>query len=202
MISAHTDDYEAFVDAYMVLKNVTADSGDISKMKIDRVLLLDEDSEASYLTKDEDSITINALLDKINEQIQRVAKSPDFNSEKFLAQSGIAIRFKCAGMENNASRIEAAMKVALRKRVDLLNTILELTSTNVDVRSLKITFTRNLPINALEQAQMVNQLRGIVSNKTLLSQLPFVTNVDDEMQQFEREGYTSLYDEQVGESNG
>ena len=47
-------------------------------------------------------------------------------------------------------------------------------------RDITITFTRNLPENTLETAQMVNQLRGLVSDETLLSQIPFITNPAEE----------------------
>nr|DAH16083.1 MAG TPA: portal protein [Caudoviricetes sp.] len=49
-------------------------------------------------------------------------------------------------------------------------------------RDIKITFTRNLPENTLETAQMVNQLRGLVSDETLLSQIPFITNPAEEVE--------------------
>lgn len=51
LLSAEIDDFEAFADAYLVLKGVTADSEDLVEMKKNRVLLLDSDAEASYLTK-------------------------------------------------------------------------------------------------------------------------------------------------------
>ena len=51
LISSEIDDWEAFVDAYMVLKGVTADDEDIKGMKENRILILDPDSSAEYLTK-------------------------------------------------------------------------------------------------------------------------------------------------------
>ncbi len=60
----------------------------------------------------------------------------------------------------------------------------------------QIIFTRNLPVNELEIAQEVNMLRGLVSNKTLLSQLPFVDDVETELEQLQEDNAqaASLYD--------
>ena len=44
-----------------------------------------------------------------------------------------------------------------------------------------MTFTRALPKNLLEISQIVANLWGKVSRKTLLSQVPFVDDVDEEL---------------------
>lgn len=182
LVSASVDDYEAFVDAYMVLKGMTADSEDIALMKENRVLLLDDEDTAEYLTKTTDTSAIENLLQRINDQILKIAKSPDFNDEKFLAQSGIAIKFKMCGMENNASNIEANMRKALQHRLELIAAIQSLTLDEIVWRDIQIVFTRNLPINMLETADLVNKLRGLVSDRTLLSQIPFVLDTDKELE--------------------
>lgn len=182
LISANVDDYEAFVDAYLYLKGLTADSDDIAAMKADRVLLLDEDSDAGYLTKPDNSGGVKNLLDKIEERIERIAKSPDFSDEAFGTSSGIAIKYKLTGMENVCANIEANMRQALQKRLELICAIQKLTASEFIWRDVVIVFTRNIPINEAEQAQMVNELRGLVSDRTLLSLLSFIPDVDQELE--------------------
>ena len=48
-------------------------------------------------------------------------------------------------------------------------------------------FTKNLPVDLNETVNVVNSLRGLVSDKTLLAQLPFVSNVELEMEQLEEQ---------------
>ena len=62
-------------------------------------------------------------------------------------------------------------------------------------RDIQIIFTRNIPVNATEIVQEVNSLRGLVSDKTLIAQIPFVTDVDAEMEavQEQKEANLSLY---------
>ena len=53
----------------MILKGLTADEEDLKEMKKERVLLLDEDSDAQFLTKDSDSNRVQTLLSTLNDQI-------------------------------------------------------------------------------------------------------------------------------------
>ena len=182
LLSAEIDDFDAFADAYLILKGVVADSEDLANMKQNRVLLMDAEDSAEYLTKNISDTQIQNMLQNINDQIHKMSNSPDFNDEKLMAQSGIAMKYKLIGFENVSSAIVANMTKALQKRIELICEVLNLTDGVAMWRDIKITFTRNLPENTLETAQMVNQLRGLVSDETLLSQIPFITNPAEEVE--------------------
>lgn len=182
LLSAEIDDFDAFADAYLILKGVVADSDDLATMKQNRVLLMDAEDSAEYLTKNISDTQIQNMLQNINDQIHKMSNSPDFNDEKLMAQSGIAMKYKLIGFENVSSAIVANMTKALQKRIELICEVLNLTDGVAMWRDIKITFTRNLPENTLETAQMVNQLRGLVSDETLLSQIPFITNPTEEVE--------------------
>lgn len=182
LLSAEIDDFDAFADAYLILKGVVADSDDLATMKQNRVLLMDAEDSAEYLTKNISDTQIQNMLQNINDQIHKMSNSPDFNDEKLMAQSGIAMKYKLIGFENVSSAIVANMTKALQKRFELICEVLNLTDGVAMWRDIKITFTRNLPENTLETAQMVNQLRGLVSDETLLSQIPFITNPTEEVE--------------------
>lgn len=182
LLSAEIDDFDAFADAYLILKGVVADSDDLATMKQNRVLLMDAEDSAEYLTKNISDTQIQNMLQNINDQIHKMSNSPDFNDEKLMAQSGIAMKYKLIGFENVSSAIVANMTKALQKRIELICEVLNLTDGVAMWRDIKITFTRNLPENTLETAQMVNQLRGLVSDETLLSQIPFITNPAEEVE--------------------
>ena len=188
------DDYEAFVDSYMYLKGLTADEEELKNMKVNRILLLDEDSDAGYITKPDNSDGVKNLLDKIEDRIERIAQAPDFNDESFGNASGISIKYKLLGMENICSNIEANMRQALQKRLELICAIQRLTATEFIWRDVNIVFTRNIPVNEAEQAELINKLRGLVSDKTLLSILSFVPDVDKELELLEQQNSSSLYD--------
>lgn len=187
LLSSEVDDFEAFCDAYMVLKGCIAEDEDIKSMKQNRVLVLDNDASAEYLTKSVNDTQIENMLQNINDTIHKIANSPDFNDEKLLAQSGIAMRYKLVGFENVASSIVANMTKALQRRIELICAIIHLTGGEEVWRDVDITFTRNLPVNITEAVQVVNQLRGVVSDKTLLTLLPFIDDADAEMEKIEEQ---------------
>ena len=182
LLSSEVDDFQSFCDAYLVMKGgMGTDQEDLADMKRNRALLLDSDADASYLTKNISDTQIQNMLNNINDNIHKIANSPDFNSDKFMAQTGIAMRFKLVQFENASSAIEAEMRKALQRRIELICAIGNIKGDNLSFDDVKITFTRNLPTNLTETAQVVNSLRGLVSDQTLLSLLPFVEDSQAEL---------------------
>lgn len=186
LLSASEDDFEAFCDAYMVLKGMDADDDTIAEMKQNRLLLLDGDGEASYLTKDIKDTALNNLLDELNGKIHRVSNSPDFGDENFANASGISLKYKLLGFENTASNIATRLIKALQKRIELISEILYIKDSKV-WRDVNIIVSRNLPIDIAEIVETVSKLKGVVSDKTLLAQIPFVNDIDGELSELDNE---------------
>lgn len=190
LLSSEVDDFEAFCDAYLVLKNVTATADDVAEMKEKRVIVLPYaaqgvDPDASFLNKNISDTQIENMLTNIDEQIHKISNSPDFTDEAFGTSSGVAMKYKLLGFENTAGTIAANMTKALQKRLELICEILNLTSGEQMWRDVEITFTRNLPVDLAETANLVNILKGTVSDRTLLSLLPFVSDIDKELEMVE-----------------
>lgn len=184
LVSSEIDDYSAFVDAYMVLMGVDADKDDIASMKENRVLVLPEGATANYLTKSANDAQIENILDRLHNSIYRVAKCPDFSSESFVGgvSSGIAIQYRLTGMENRAGTIEGRMKKALQRRIEVISGIATLKLGDEMFKDINIDFKRNIPDDITATINMINSLKGTVSDKTLLTQLPFVDDVEAELE--------------------
>ena len=195
LLSSEIDDWESFCDAYMILKGAAIDEDDMEDMKKHRLLIMDTDAEAEYLTKDVNDVQIRNMLQLVNDNIHKIACCPDFSQESFGTSSGIALRYRLLGFENNAAAIESNFKMALQRRIELLCSIIQLTGGEALWRDVKITFYRNLPINLEETSTIVNNLRGLVSDETLLSQIPFISDVEEEMKKLakQKEAAVSLY---------
>lgn len=190
LLSSEVDDFEAFCDAYLVLKNVAATADDVAEMKEKRVIVLPYaaqgvDPDASFLNKNISDTQIENMLTNIDEQIHKISNSPDFTDEAFGTSSGVAMKYKLLGFENTAGAIAANMTKALQKRLELICEILNLTDGEQMWRDVEITFTRNLPVDLAETANLVNTLKGTVSDRTLLSLLPFVSDIDKELEMVE-----------------
>lgn len=180
--SAEIDDFSAWVDAYLMLTGVDADTEDIAAMKANRVMVLPEGASAAWLTKNANDTQIVNMLDNIKKNIFKVTACPDMADETFLAQSGTALAYKLVGFENIASAIVARFTKALQRRIELICNVLNLKATDAVWRDIQIEFVRNLPVNIADTVQLVNSLHGVVSDKTLLAQLPFVDNVEQELE--------------------
>ena len=180
------NDFEYFVDAYLALYGFTAEPEDIQQMKENRVLLMDEGTSAQWLTKNVSDNNIENIKNRIDADIHKFAKCPNMADKEFASNaSGVAIKFKLLGTENKVSIKERKFKRGLQQRLELLATINGVLSDGFDWRSIDIVFSRNIPSNDTDIANMVNTLSGIVSEETLLAQLPFIENVQDEIKRLD-----------------
>jgi SPP1 family phage portal protein len=184
LLSAEIDDYEAFVDAYMTLTGVDAEPEDIAAMKQNRVLVLPEGALAGFLTKGSNDTQIENIMKRIHDSIYRISQCVDFSSESFTGgvSSGVAIRFKLSGMETRAGKIEAEMRKALQRRIEIISGIASLKLGEAVFRDINIDFKRNIPEDITAVVNLVNALKGSVSDATLLAQLPFVDDVNAELE--------------------
>ena len=184
LLSAEIDDYAAFVDSYMVLEGVDADAEDVAALKQDRVMVLPEGATATYLTKAANDTQVENILKRIHDSIYRISSCVDFSSESFTGgvSSGVAIRFKLSGMEVRAGKIEAEMKKALQRRVEIICGMSALKMGEEVFRDIQIDFKRNVPEDITATINMINTLKGTVSDATLLGQLDFITDVNAELE--------------------
>ena len=200
VLSAQLDELGMLVDSFLVLKGVSAEKEDIQDMKTNRVLLMDADSSAEFLVKNVNNSQIIEILTEIKKRIIEISTCPDFSAENFATTSGIALQYRLTGFRNTSLAFMSQLEKALRRRIELFGWIEQIKGDKVT--DFKITFTNNLPTNTLEIAQIVNQLRGLVSDETLLSQIPFVDDAEEELKkaQAEKQANMELYDFGAGNS--
>ena len=197
LMSGEVNNFEDFADAYLVLQGMSADEDDLKNMKKHKCILLDgeEHCNAKFLTKDVSDTQVKDILENLNTKIYAIAQCPDFSDNAIFgsATSGIALRYKLLSFENASADIVTQMKKALQRIVELFCTILNLTEDDV-WRDIEIVFTRNIPTETQDLVNLVTALRGVVSNETLLSQLPFIDDPHEELQKLLEERKTELYD--------
>ena len=184
LLSAEIDDYSAFCDAYLVLEGAELDEEDAAAMRQNRIIQLPAEAKAYWLTKAAQDGQVENVLARIHDSIYRIAQCPDFSSESFVGgvSSGIAIQYRLTGMENRAGIIEGAMKKALQRRVEIICGLVALSLGEAVFRDIQIDFKRNIPADEASTINLVNALKGTVSDATLLSQLDFITDVNAELE--------------------
>ena len=169
-----------FSDCYLVLEGMDqTEPEDIEKMKNNRVILIPEGTSASFLQKNINETYNENLIKRLQEQIFVVACTPLLSDSSFSSNSsGVAIQFKLYSMEKSIQNKENIFNAGFNKMFELMKTILNLrgASYTADDKIL-LTFTRSLPLDLTSLADSISKLRGVVSDKTLMSQLDFVTDV-------------------------
>lgn len=199
-LSNQTDEIEGMSNAYLALIgnfNREAFKEDLPDMKHNRILLLGENCDAKWVIKDTSETQVNTNLDRIQENIYRIACCPDFSSEKFIngVTSGIAIKYKLTGCETRAATVEAQMKKALQRRIELICGFASMITGEEVYRDISINFERNIPEDLTSVAQAVSTLKDVVSDETLMTLLPFVDDPKAEAEKVakQREENESLY---------
>lgn len=179
MQSDGVNDAEEFVDSYLTLTGFSGANGeDIERLKEERILLLDQGDGASWLVRNVNDVAEQNRKDRIQEDIHRFSTVPNLSDEKFGSQlSGVAISYKLWGLETAVAKKERKFKRGLQRRLELIFNVLRIRGVSYDYTQISMDFTRNIPANIPEIADMVSKLRSLVSDETLRAQLPFVDDL-------------------------
>ena len=183
------DDLQDFTDAFLVLVGMGGtDPEDVRELRRNKVISLDGDgANASWLIKNINDTYVENVKTRLQTDIHKFSNIPDMSDDSFVGNtSGVAIKYKLIGLEQIRSRKEREFKKALQRRIELIGGVLKLKSlTPIDFRDIDVQFTANVPANMQELAQIVTQLDGVVSQKTLLGLLPFVADPLEEIDELE-----------------
>ena len=189
--SLSLDDLMDFTDAFLILRGMGGTNNeDVAKMRNDKVLEFDDATgSAEWLIKNLNDSYIENLKVRLQTDIHKFSNIPDMSDTNFTGNSsGVAIKYKLIGLEQIRSRKEREFKKALQRRIELIGGMLNMKSVDaIDFRDVEITFTPNIPANNQEQAQIVKDLQGVVSQKKLLSLLPFIEDPVQEIEELKKE---------------
>ena len=191
MLSDTANTINYFSDCYLVLTGMQeTQAEDIARMKNDRVLLVPEGCEASFLTKNVSENYNENMLKRLQEQIFVVACTPLLSDSSFSSNSsGVAIQFKLFSMEKSVQLKENIFRAGFNRMFNLIKDMINLyerKSYTEDDRIIQ-TFTRSLPMDLSALADSISKLNGVVSRRTLMSQLDFVSDASLEENQLRSE---------------
>lgn len=191
MLSDTANTINYFSDCYLVLTGMQeTQAEDIARMKNDRVLLVPEGCEASFLTKNVAENYNENMLKRLQEQIFVVACTPLLSDSSFSSNSsGVAIQFKLFSMEKSVQLKENIFRAGFNRMFNLIKDMINLYERKSYTEDDNIiqTFTRSLPMDLSALADSISKLNGVVSRRTLMSQLDFVSDASLEENQLRTE---------------
>lgn len=211
LMSDRITDKEQFIDAILALYGALLSDTDVEEeedgkgdgkgteeamkaLRKEKLLELPEGARAEYLTRTFDEAGVEILRRAVEQDIHKFSHIPCLSDESFGGNvSGVAMEFKLLGMENITKIKTRYYKKGIRKRLRIFANFFNTRSgINIDVTGIVPTFTRAMPKNLLEISQYIANLWGRVSKKTLLTQIPFVENVEEELKAVEKEEQENL----------
>lgn len=191
-LSDADNEIEQYRLAYLILKGLGADEETMEELKRTGIMqLFDEKDDVSYLTKDINDALIEHHLDRLEDNILRFAKSVNFTDESFAGNiTGVAMKFKIMALENKCITMERKMTAALRYQAKVIFSAWRKRKQSIgvdDFLNVWFQFKRNLPVNTVEEAQVLATLNGQVSERTKLATASFIDDVDFELAEMKRE---------------
>ena len=189
-MSNSQNEIDYFANEYLLLKNLSGTtSDDLKDMKNNRVFKVDGDGDAQFLSKNTNDSYVENTLNRLFNNHHKCTQRPDITDQNFAGTaSGVSLKYKLFGLEKSLSAKESLWRKSLMRVLEIITNVINLKSNAVyDYKTTRLTFVRALPTNLTESADIVSKLSGTVSQRTLLSQLEFIENVDEEMEQIQKE---------------
>lgn len=190
-LSDVNSEIEQFRLAYMAFYGYDPDEETLAKARQTGAFGLDAKAEGvgvEFVIKQINDAVIENHLNRLENNIMRFGKTVNMTDESFASNlSGVAIRYKLTPLEAKCITMERKMTAALRQQFKVLATAWGKKGIAVDYTNIYFGFKRNLPVNLLDEAQTTEKLRGQVSERTRLSQLSFVDDVEWEMEEMAKD---------------
>lgn len=191
--SDNSNDIEGFANAYMVFKNCRVNHETMKTANATGVIGIEPDDpeslyDVAYLTKNIDGTFVNSHLDRAEDNIYRLSKTPNLNDPEFNAVSGMALRIKMTSLETKTGAFEAKQVSAAMYMFKLLASSFAKKKISFDPMQCYVKFNRNFPVDYLSEAQAVQALIAAgLPKKIAFKSLSFVDDVDEVMRLLEDE---------------
>lgn len=191
-----SNDLDYFTDAYLVLEGLddlvsedeagnelTPDSS-ARIMKQNRMIYLPSGCKAGFITKDGNDTTSENHKKRVYKDIFFLSQVPNLTDEEFAGNlSGVAIKYKLFGLEELSIEKETYFTSSEMKKVRLMTEYINaLKNTRYDWKTIALKFDRSAVANTYEIAQIMNMLRDILSDETLIGMFPEVQDAAAELQ--------------------
>ena len=188
-LSDMNNEIEQFRTAYMKFVGYQPDDDAIEAMiKTGALYVEDSEGNIDWLVKDLNPAYIDSHLNRLEANITRFAKHVNFTDAAFGSDiTGPAMRYKLFALETKAKYFERKHESALQYMFKVLGSAWSKKGIAFDYTKLDIVYTRNIPVNIVDEANAATTLSGITSKRTALGTLSFVKDVDEELDQIEEE---------------
>lgn len=195
LLSGAMDDMQSVANAFLALYGLLGTTeDDIRAANRTRILSLSEGGRAEFVTKNLNHEALCQLEENLRRSILQLSMTPDLSDENFSGNaSGVALEYKLWGIEQVRSAKERSFTAGMRALLTAFSGGLSTLGTPVDLRGTPV-FYKNLPNNDADLAATLLSLADILSQRTILEHLPWVSDVEEELR---RKQLEANHNEQV-----
>lgn len=195
-ISDMNSEIEQFRMAYMIFLGYEPEAEDLEKMRKNGAMYIpdvENGEDIKFLTKQMQHEFIDSHLNRLEANITRFAKHVNFTDEAFGGNvSGVAMRYKLFALETKAKTMERKHEAAMLYMFKVIASAWIKKGIKLDYSHIDVKYTRNIPVNIVDEANAAVALMAVTSRRTALEQLSFVNDVEAEIDRIEEEKMGSV----------
>lgn len=191
-VSDNQNSFEEIQELIYILKGYEGQSLSefMQNMKYYKAINVDSDGGVDTLQAEIPMTSIDSHLNRLEDNIYTFGQGVDVNTDKFgNAPSGIALKFLYSLLDLKSDTLERKFRTSLQELMWFLCEYLEMSGDTHehDYKSVKFTFDRSVTTNDLENADIAQKSKGVISDRTIVANHPWVDNLQDELEQIEKE---------------
>lgn len=183
LLSGAMDDMQSVANAFLALYGMQGTTqGDIDEANRTRILSLAEGGRAEFVVKNLNHEALAQLESNLRRSILELSMTPDLSDERFAGNaSGVAMQYKLWGIEQVRLAKERSFLDGLHRLLTALSGGFALLGTPVALEQGRVTFYKNLPQDHTALASTLLSLSPLLSKRTILEQLPWVKDAEEEL---------------------
>jgi SPP1 family phage portal protein len=151
-------------------------------------IIVDDDGGVETLNP---TINIDAAVkhfEQLLKDIYRFGQAVDKGQDELgNSPSGIALKFLYSGLDLKDNTLEDSFKWSFEQQMYFVNKYLEITKQQTSDKEITIVFNRDIAINESQTITDCQNSKGVISDKTIIANHPYVKDVNEEIKQIKKE---------------
>jgi len=183
LLSGAMDDMQSVANAFLALYGMQGTTqDDVDQANRTRILSLAEGGRAEFVVKNLNHEALAQLENNLRRSILQLSMTPDLSDESFAGNaSGVALQYKLWGIEQVRSAKERSFTDGMAKLLEAFSGGLSVLGRPAGLHTGRLAFYKNLPQNTTELAETLLSLSPVLSNRTILENLPWVSDAEAEL---------------------
>ena len=188
-ISDISQEITEFRNAYLGFQNCQIDEDDLPEMRKKGIINFKGDGKAEWIIKNINDTFIQNTLNTLEDKMYQISGHINHNIKESSNTSSLAIKAKMMATEQKCKLNQKSLHNCIKTRLQCLFNYLNGLKGEIiyDWKDVLINFTPNLPQDDLMMANVCAQLKGILSNETILSLFSFVNDPEMEIKKAQAE---------------